>query len=298
MLIQPQAIHSVLNLGANIAGAINYAEQEWDMPPLYRACREGICHKAGQQPIRVNDFERGQVRSLTLDSQYLLVTNKRRQSARRQKIVRLQDKFCCVGSFLTQMKPIESNYAPSSQSISSRRSSAPKFASRIYAETDPERSLQVETPPEFNSRLTSRRALLDAELVPQPQFQLRAKRPRSSSSIILDIRDRQSGEDEVHHLEESVQSEDEEQSEENEEPGKKEQSGECEPAENTELEGEHGQPGESKIFVEHERLKEGDQLDQAKRIEGSVDSDNEDSAVLSRVVLQMHNDPDRRRPVI
>ena len=91
-----------------------------------------------------------------------------------------------------QIKPIESNYAPSSQSISSRRPSAPKSASRICAETDPEQPLQVETPPKSDLRLTSRRASLDAELVSQPQFQLRAKRPRSSSSTISDIRDRQS----------------------------------------------------------------------------------------------------------
>ena len=87
VLLQPHAIHSVLNLGANIAGAINYADQEWDVPPLYQACEENQCHKAGQSPILVTDFEKDQFRSLDLESRYLVGREKDIQRVQGQKIV-------------------------------------------------------------------------------------------------------------------------------------------------------------------------------------------------------------------
>ena len=87
VLVQPHAIHSVLNLGANIAGAINYADRDWDIPPLYQACEENRCHRAGQSPILVSDFKEGRIRSLTLESRYFVRRTLDLRRGQKQKTV-------------------------------------------------------------------------------------------------------------------------------------------------------------------------------------------------------------------
>ena len=68
ILVQPNAIHSVLNLGANLAGAINYTKSDWQLPPLYREC-EGC---SSSEPIRAVDFKISRLRSLDIPTQWEL----------------------------------------------------------------------------------------------------------------------------------------------------------------------------------------------------------------------------------
>lgn len=65
MLLKTNAIHWVLNLEANLSGAINYAKPDWDVPPLYVECQNSC---TGSEPIRVADFKIGRLRSLDIDT--------------------------------------------------------------------------------------------------------------------------------------------------------------------------------------------------------------------------------------
>ncbi|KAI4616629.1 hypothetical protein J4E80_005903 [Alternaria sp. BMP 0032] len=53
----PRALHQVINLGDNVAEAVNFALSSADMPPLfYEFCVEGVC---GENPLQFSSF-RGQ----------------------------------------------------------------------------------------------------------------------------------------------------------------------------------------------------------------------------------------------
>lgn len=65
MLLKPNAIHWVFNLDANMAGAMNYAKPDWDVPPLYRECQKDC---TGSEPICVADFQIGRLRPLDIDT--------------------------------------------------------------------------------------------------------------------------------------------------------------------------------------------------------------------------------------
>ena len=65
MLLQPYAYHYSLNLGANIAEAINYADPKWIVPPLYRPCAVE-CFDDGTPPMLPAGMRIGKFRSLDL----------------------------------------------------------------------------------------------------------------------------------------------------------------------------------------------------------------------------------------
>lgn len=69
ILVQPHTYHYGVNLGANIAEAINYADSKWIVHPLYRECRQGSpCSNI--EPLRVSDMKIGKLRSLTVDTSW------------------------------------------------------------------------------------------------------------------------------------------------------------------------------------------------------------------------------------
>ena len=67
ILLKPNAIHWVLNLGANLAGAINYAKSDWDVPINYVECQKDC---TGSDPIRVTDFKVSKLRDLDIDTEW------------------------------------------------------------------------------------------------------------------------------------------------------------------------------------------------------------------------------------
>ncbi|KAI9796726.1 MAG: hypothetical protein M1835_003307 [Candelina submexicana] len=67
ILVQPYTYHYGLNLGANIAEAINYSDPEWTVHPLYMECQQGApCSDA--EPMRVSGMSMGKVRPLKVDT--------------------------------------------------------------------------------------------------------------------------------------------------------------------------------------------------------------------------------------
>lgn len=66
MLLQPQAYHYGLNLGANVAKAINYAESDWILSPMYRQCSRGICSDV--EPLLISSMQINKPKPLKIDS--------------------------------------------------------------------------------------------------------------------------------------------------------------------------------------------------------------------------------------
>ena len=67
VLLQSNTYHHGLNLGSNIAEAINYTDSEWTVPPLYLACHKGKpCYQ--DPPMRVSDMEIKTSRPLEIDT--------------------------------------------------------------------------------------------------------------------------------------------------------------------------------------------------------------------------------------
>ena len=69
ILLQPNTYHCGLNLGFNIAEAINYSDSEWTCPPLYLECRRGKpCHQ--DSPMSIKDMEIKKFRPLEIDTSW------------------------------------------------------------------------------------------------------------------------------------------------------------------------------------------------------------------------------------
>ena len=66
ILLQPGAYHCVLNLGPNMAGAVNFADPSWNPHPFYRICIKGTC--ADQEPINANGLSKRKLRDLEIDT--------------------------------------------------------------------------------------------------------------------------------------------------------------------------------------------------------------------------------------
>ncbi len=85
VLVQPHTYHYGVNLGANIAEAINYADLKWIVHPLYRECQQGPpCSDA--EPLCVSDMKIGKLRSLKVDTSWEdpISSSKRASSYRTQ----------------------------------------------------------------------------------------------------------------------------------------------------------------------------------------------------------------------
>ena len=65
VLLQPNAYHYGINLGANIAEAINYSDPDWNVPLLYHACLSACYLEAA--PMLVSDMEIRKLRKLDID---------------------------------------------------------------------------------------------------------------------------------------------------------------------------------------------------------------------------------------
>ena len=70
VLLQSNAYHWGINLGANMAEAINYSEDDWIVSPLYRECRQNRLPCPKTKPMRVMDMNMENFRPLDIDTSW------------------------------------------------------------------------------------------------------------------------------------------------------------------------------------------------------------------------------------
>ena len=184
MLLQPHAYHYGLNLGANIAEAINYADPEWIVPPLYRPCAME-CFSDGTPPMLPAGMKIGQFRPLDLTME--LPLDQHKSERLRSKNTTKKKKGRAKNSL--QRKKLTTSMCKGKNHRASFKSSSPFIQESSASESDSPRNNNLELiAPLLNQEQCSRQKIpvheSDKETINRPTLQSATKK-----SLLTSVKD-------------------------------------------------------------------------------------------------------------